>query len=97
MFESVLNKTNSYFDESYSPTPIINTSPKSIDLMLNTSPLFNNPLTPPYNKLPRMKYLKQALENYRFCQNSGNDAYGRKGRGVPCLRHYDALRMKIDM
>ena len=48
MFERVLNNTNSYFDESY---PIINTSSKSKDLMQNTSPLFNNSFTSPYNKL----------------------------------------------
>ena len=47
MFERVLNNTNSYFDESY---PIINTSSKSKDLMQNTSPLFNNSFTSPYNK-----------------------------------------------
>ena len=48
MFERVLNNTNIYFDESYSPQ-LLNTSSKSIDLMQNTSPLFNNSLTPPYN------------------------------------------------
>ena len=48
MFQRFLNDTNSYFDESYPPN--INTSTKSIDLMQNTSPLFINPLTSPYNE-----------------------------------------------
>ena len=66
MFKRVLNNTNSYFDEYFSP--------KSADLMQNTRPLFNNPLSHPTIKL------KQVLENYRFCRNSGNDTYG-KGMG----------------
>ena len=47
MFERVLNNTNSYFDESHPPN--INASAKSRDLMQNTNPLFNNPLTWPYH------------------------------------------------
>ena len=48
MFERFLNNTNFYFDESYSPQ-VLNTSSKSKDLMKNTSPIFSNPLTLPYN------------------------------------------------
>ena len=75
----------------------MNTSPKSLDLMQNTSPLLNNPLRYSTIKLRRIKILKQVLENYRFCQNSGNDAYGSRWSGgwSSCLRHYDALRKKI--
>ena len=40
-------------------------------------------------------YLKQTLENYRFCRNSGNDTYGRGGSSS--LRHHDALRTTVDM
>ena len=53
MFERVLNNTNFYYDESYSPQ-LLSTSSKSIDLMQNTSPLFNIPLTHTI-KLQRMK------------------------------------------
>ena len=53
MFERVLNNTNSYFDESHSPN--INTSTESIDLMQNTNPLFNNPLTSTYNQVTKNK------------------------------------------
>ena len=49
-FERVLNNTNFYFDESYSP-PTINSSPKSIDLMQDTSLLLNIHL--PH---PKIKY-----------------------------------------
>ena len=47
-FERVLNNTTLTL---MNPTPpqIINTSSKSIDLMRNTSLLFNNPFTPSYN------------------------------------------------
>ena len=40
--------------------------------------------------------LKQILENYWFCQISGNIACG-KGLGSSCLRHYNTIRTKIDM
>ena len=43
-----------------------------------------------------LRYLKEVLENYRFYQNSGNDAYGM-GWGSSCLCHYDALHREIDM
>ena len=46
MSESFPNNTIFYFDESYSPQ-LLNTFFKSVDLMQNTSPLFNNPLTLP--------------------------------------------------
>ena len=61
MFESVLNNTNIYFDESYFPQ-LLNTSSKSIDSMENTSPLFNNSLTPPYTiTLQRIKISKTGF------------------------------------
>ena len=77
----------------------MNTYPKSLDLMQNTSLLLNNPLRYSTIKLRRIKILKQVLENYRFCRNSGNDAYSSEWSGgwSSCLRHYDALRTKIDM
>ena len=44
--------------------------------MQNTSSLFNNPtIQLSYREL---RYLEQVLENYRFCQNSGNGAYGKR-------------------
>ena len=43
-FESALNNANSYFEESYSPN--YEHFHKFIDLMQNTNPLFNKPLTP---------------------------------------------------
>ena len=46
MFESLLKNTNSYF---VNPTQNIKTSTKSKDFMQNTSPLFNNSPTLPYN------------------------------------------------
>ena len=46
MSERFPNNTIFYFDESYSPQ-LLNTFFKSIDLMQNTSPLFNNPLALP--------------------------------------------------
>ena len=52
--------------------------------MQNTSALYKiTHRPPPTIKLPRMQYIKQALENYRFCRNSGNDtdANGKKGKG----------------
>ena len=66
--------------------------------MQNTSPLLNNPLHSTI-KLRRIKILKEVLENYPFCRNSGNDPYGSgwSGGWSSCLRHYDALRTKIDM
>ena len=45
-------------------------------------------------------YLKNFLENYVFCRKSGNDTCSRRWAregGSCCLRHYDALRTKIDM
>ena len=56
MFERVLNNTNIYFEEWYSPQ-LLNISSKSIDLMQSTIPLFNNSLTPPY-KLQKIKIFK---------------------------------------
>ena len=45
---------------------------------------------------------KFVLENYRFCRKSGNDANSRGLEGEEAswscsLRHYDAVRRKIDM
>ena len=44
-------------------------------------------------------HLKHFLENYVFCQKSGNDTCSRRwGRGGPCCLHdYDVMRTKIDM
>ena len=41
-------------------------------------------------------HLKHFLENYVFCRKFGNDTYSRRW-GACYLRHYDALRTKIDM
>ena len=60
MFERVLNNTNFYFDEFYSPQLLI-TSSKSIDLIQNTSPLFNNPLTYHTRNLQRIKIFKTGF------------------------------------
>ena len=47
----------------------------SKDLMQNTSPVFKNSHTSPYNYvIENTDYLKQALENYRYCWNSRNGA-----------------------
>ena len=40
------------------PTPPINTSPKSLYLMEDTSPLCNNPLPHPTTELERIKIFK---------------------------------------
>ena len=76
MFERVLNNTTSYFDVSYSSPTIFN-SPKSIDLIQNTSPLFHKPLLHTKITLRKTKILRTGLEDYRFFQNSRNNAYGR--------------------
>ena len=39
---------------------------------------------------------KNFFENYRFCRKSGSDA-NSSGWGSYSLRHYDAVRTKIDM
>ena len=78
------------------PTPLtINTPLKSIDLMQNTSPFFNNPLTHPTIKLPRIKIFKTGFRKLSVFRNSGNVAYG-SGWGGLFLRHYDAYLTKID-
>ena len=46
MFERVLKNTNFF---SMNPTPNINSKTKSKNTMQNTSPLFNNSPTSPYN------------------------------------------------
>ena len=56
----------------------INTSPESIDLMQNTSLVLVSPSTHPTIKLSRMKIFKTGFRKYRFCWNSGNDAYARE-------------------
>ena len=56
----------------------INTSPESIDLMHNTSLVLVSPSTHPTIKLSRMKIFKTGFRKYRFCWNSGNDAYARE-------------------
>ena len=78
--------------------PTINTPLKSRDLMQNTSPFFNNPLTHRAIKLPRIKIFKTGFRKLLVFRNSGNDAYGSGwgGRGS-FLRHYDAYLTKIDM
>ena len=44
------------------PTPpSYNTSPKSIDLIHNTSPIFNNPLPHPTIKIRRIKIFKTGF------------------------------------
>ena len=63
------------------PIPKIKTFTKSKDLMQNAIPLFNITHTPhPTIKLRRIQ-ITQALESYRFCRNTGNDA-NCKGWGV---------------
>ena len=63
-----LNNTNPYFDESYS-------------WLLFTHSQFLSLTTPsPILQLSygEERYLKQVLENYRFCQNSVKDKEQRK-------------------
>ena len=75
------------------PTPpTINTSPKSIDLMQNTSPVFNNPLLLPIITLRRIKTFKTI----DFVKILGM-THMAGGWGSSCLYHYDALRKKIDV
>ena len=75
------------------PTPpTINTSPKSIDLMQNTSPVFNNPLLLPIITLRRIKTFKTI----DFVKILGMP-HMAGGCRSSCLYHYDALRKKIDM
>ena len=47
--------------------------------MQNASALFNKTSSSPQPtiKLRRIKIKKEVLEKYRFCRNSGNEAYSR--------------------
>ena len=64
------------------------------------APSLTTHLPHPTISYPEYRYLKQGLENYRFCRNSGNYANGRGWwwwGGSSCLRHYYALHTKIDI
>ena len=77
-------------------SPNINTSPKSIDLMQNTSPLLNNYLPNLQLSYKEYRYLKEVLENFRFCRTSGNEAYDRGCWGhLVCIIMTHCVRKSI--
>ena len=67
--------------------------------MQNTSPLFNNPLSPhPTIKMPRMKIFKTSFRKLLILSKFWKwRIWQGVGWGSSCLRHYDALRTKIDI
>ena len=94
-FQRVLNNTNSYFDEYYTPT--VNTSSTSIDLMQNRNPFFNNSLLRHSIKLWKIKIFRTGFRKlWIFSKFWEWSIWQREGESS-CLRHYDALRTKIDM
>ena len=79
MFEMVLKNNNSYFDESY---PQILTPPLNLKIWrrIPAPSVITHPSHPTIS-YREYRYFKQALENYRFCRNSRNDANGRDWGG----------------
>ena len=82
------------------PTPNINTSTKSKDLMQNTSPSLITYPPHPTIKLPRKQTFKTGFRKlsilskfWEWCKWKG----GCGGGVSSCLRRYDALRTKIGM
>ena len=70
---------------------------KSIDLMQNTSPVFNTPSSHPTIKLPRMRIFKTGFRKLSILSKFWKWHIWQGVRRSSCFPHYDALHTKISM